>query len=156
MAGRLPKYRVSLTSEQRAHLLARVQGGTHKSRTVRRAHTLLLSDESELSNTAIAQHLKTTPKTISRTQRRFVEEGLEAALTEKDRPGRPNVWLQRDDAQLTQIACTTPPGGRAKWTVRLLRDRFVELSETHDTISHERIRQSLKKTALNPGRTNGG
>jgi len=123
---------------------------------IRRSNTLLLSDEGELTNTASAKVLKTTPKTVGRTQQRFVEEGLDAALGERPRPGRPSVWTQRDDAQVTRIACTDPPKGRAWWTVRLLRDRFIELSEDHESISHERVRQSLKETVSSPGRTSDG
>ncbi len=63
-------------------------------------------------------------------------------LGEKPRGGRPNKWTERDDLELTAIACTEPPDGEARWTVRMLRDRFVELSEQHDSMSHERVRQT--------------
>jgi transposase len=156
MVGRPRDFLLSLSEEQHVLLRGLVEKGEHKARTIRRANILLLSDGGQRTNAEIAATLQTTSTTVRTVQRRFLEEGLEAALSERERSGRPKTWTVRDDVQLTAIACSTPPEGRARWTLRLLRDRFVVLSEAHDTISHERIRESLKKTALNPGKTSDG
>ncbi len=145
--GRASKYVVELSAEQQLELKALLKRGESKARTIRRANTLLMSDRNTFTDAQISETLHVGVSTVQRTRRRFVEGGLKDALGEKPRGGRPNKWTERDDLELTAIACTEPPDGQARWTVRMLRDRFVELSEQHDSMSHERVRQSLKKTS---------
>ena len=89
--------------------------------------------------------------TVERIRRRFVEEGLEAALNRKKRRAPPaKIMDGRAEAHLIALACSPAPEGRARWTLHLLADRMVELRHV-EHISHETVRQTLKKTSLNPG-----
>jgi transposase len=116
---------------------------------VRRAQTLLLASE-ERTDEAIASALQIGTTTVERTRRRFVEEGLEAALRERPRPGaRPKLGAKAQ-AFVVALACTTPPEGRARWTMQLLADRVVELQLVPD-ITDEAIRRLLKRTGSSPG-----
>ena len=143
------RYRVSLTDEERARLGALTRRGTASVRMVRRAQTLLLASE-ERPDEAIASALQIGTTTVERTRRRFVEEGLEAALRERPRPGaRPKLGA-KEQAFVVALACTTPPEGRARWTMQLLADRVVELQLVPD-ITDEAIRRLLKRTGSSPG-----
>ncbi len=143
------RYRVSLTDEERARLGALTRRGTASVRMVRRAQTLLLASEGR-TDEAIASALQIGTTTVERTRRRFVEEGLEAALRERPRPGaRPKLGA-KEQAFVVALACTTPPEGRARWTMQLLADRVVELQLAPD-ITDEAIRRLLKRTGSSPG-----
>ena len=113
-------------------------------RRLTRARILLLADEGG-PDQGIAAALHVHPATVERTRRRFVEGGVERALSDRPRPGgRPKLDGQ-GEAHLVALACRTPPEGRARWTMRLLADRLVEL-ELVDAISDETVRRALKKT----------
>ncbi len=143
------RYRVSLTDEERARLGALTRRGTASVRMVRRAQTLLLASEGR-TDEAIASALQIGTTTVERTRRRFVEDGLEAALRERPRPGaRPKLGA-KEQAFVVARACTTPPEGRARWTMQLLADRVVELQLAPD-ITDEAIRRLLKRTGSSPG-----
>ena len=136
------RYRVSLTDEERARLGALTRKGTASVRMVRRAQTLLLASEGR-TDEAIASALQIGTTTVERTRRRFVEEGLEAALRERPRPGAPPKLGPKEQAFVVALACTKPPEGRLRWTMQLLSDRVVELAVV-PAISDEAIRRLLR------------
>lgn len=143
------KYRVRLTEKQRKRLEVLTKRGTISVRKYKRARVLLLADENSEQgrkrDEEIVKLVATSRSTVGRVRRRFVEEGLEAALDEKPRPGKPKTFSGKDQATVIALACTEPPEGRARWTLRLLADKMVEF-EFVDSISHKTIRDMLKKT----------
>ena len=143
------KYRVTLSKEQREELEDLTRRGTVSVRKYKRVRVLLLADESNKQGAKkdeeIAELVNTSVSTSHRVRRRFVEEGLEAALTEKPRPGKPRTFSGRDRAAVTALASSEPPEGQARWSLRLLADKLVEL-EIVDDISHQTVRDILKKT----------
>jgi len=138
------KYCVSLTDDERASLQERLHKGKWGVRKVNRAHILLLAHEGE-SDAGIAEALHTSLPTVQRTRQRFVEEGLEEALTERRRCGQPRKLNGRQEAYLIALACSDPPQGRRRWTMELLADRLIEL-QIVESISDETVRLRLKKT----------
>jgi len=146
------RYRVFLNGKKRSNLERLVSTGTNKARTITRARILLLSDESPRgisrgmgkTDKEIMEVLGMSARTVAATRQRFVEEDLEGALNEKPRLGRPPKLTGRDEAKLTAIACSEPPEGRVRWSVRLLADKLVEV-DLVDSISHEAVRRYLKK-----------
>jgi transposase len=146
----MPKqYVVELSSDQRELLYALIPKGTAPARTVRRAHTLLLADERQPVQT-IAAMLHTSAVTVTQTCKRGLTEGLEAALYDRPRPGSRRKLDGRQEAHLVALACSTPPPGRDRWSLRLLADRVVELGLL-ETSSYATIRRVLKKTGSNHG-----
>jgi transposase len=143
------KYIVRLTTEERDQLKALVSKGKGAADKMRRAHILLAGDADGPGRTdeEIAAALSVHSKTVSNVRRRFVEEGLEAALNHKMRetPPTPRKLDGAGEARLIAVACSAPPEGRTRWTLRLLADKLVEL-EVVDCISYEAVRQTLKKT----------
>ena len=113
------KYIVELTVAERDELLALVSGGKAPVRWVKRAQILLASERGE-TDEVIASALSVGTSTVFRTKRRFVEEGLEAALSEQPRPGAERKLTGKEEALLVAIACSDPPAGRARWTLELL------------------------------------
>ena len=140
---------VKLTGEEREELLQFLCKGKSSARSQTRARILLLSDEG-LEDDEIAETLKVSKSTICRIRKRYCEGGLDFALQEKPRSGAPNKIDGRVEAQLTLLACSDPPEGRSRWTVRLLADRLVEL-EVVDSISHMSVQRLLKKMKLSLG-----
>lgn len=153
MPKRIAKYVIQLTEDQRAALQALLKAGTTPARTQTHARILLKADTSPAGPTwsdgQIQAALEVSPATISRVRHTFVAQGLEAALHPK-KPER--VYARRLDGQqeahLIALACSTPPDGRQRWTLRLLADKFVTLH--HDAVdgslSYETVRRLLKKT----------
>jgi len=143
------KYRVELSQEQREKLQKLTRCGTIKVRMYKRAQVLLLADETQAegakSDSKIAEQVGVSLPTVHRVRRRFVEEGLEAAITEKPRPGAPSKFNGKHRAEITALACSDPPEGRARWSLRLLADKLVEL-EIVESISHDTVDRVLKKT----------
>ena len=143
-------YRVVLTADQRAELRGLVGSGTAPARMLARARILLKADHGEggpgWSDAAIAGALDVNPSTVLRVRRQFVAEGLEPTLTRK-RPDRDYVRTLdgRQEAKLIALACSEAPDGADHWSLRLLADELVRL-EVVTTISHETVRQTLKKT----------
>lgn len=140
---------VDLTDEERARLRALTRKGKPAARTVRRAQTLLLADEGR-TDEAIAAGLHSGLSTVARTRQRFVEEGLEAALVDRPRPGAAPKLSPKQQAYVVALACTRPPEGRLRWTMQLLADRLVELGVV-PAISDEAIRRLLKKGTSSRG-----
>jgi transposase len=148
------RYIVDLTPEERTSLDALTRKGKAAARSIRRAQTLLLADEG-LTDAAIALRLNIGHATVERTRQRFVEEGLDAALSEKPRPGARRKLDGKQEAFLVALACSDPPEGRAKWTMQLLADRLVTLGVV-ETLSDETVRQRLKQTNSNRGGRSAG
>ncbi len=142
------KYRVFLNGKKRSDLKRLVNTGTEKARKITRARILLLSDESpsgpSKKDKEIMEALGVCARTVALTRQRFTEGDIEEALNEKLRSGRPREFTGREEAKLTLIACSDPPEGRNRWSVRLLADKLVEL-EVVDSISRESVRKYLKK-----------
>ena len=111
-------YHVALTDEERATLLAFLRKGEAKGRKYTRAHILLLADETDASDAEIAGALHTSPATVGRTRKRFVEGNLEGALNEKRRPGARVKLTPEQQRQVSILACTDAPEGRTGWTLR--------------------------------------
>jgi transposase len=150
------RYKVTLTKEEREQLKAILNKGKHSSLQFRNACILLNSDEGEegqkVSNEQIGQLLQVNTKTVERLKQRFVEEGFEACI---DRKPYPEVRERKADgdfeAHLIALSCSKAPQGYARWSLRLLADKMVELKYA-DSISHETVRQVLKKTNSSLGR----
>jgi len=148
-------YRVVLTEAQRAELRGLVGGGTAPARMLTRARILLKADHGEggpgWPDAAVAGALDVNPSTVLRVRRQFVAEGLAATLARK----RPDRVYERAldgarEARLIAVACSAPPDGQARWSLRLLADELVRL-EVVETVSHETVRQTLKKTSSSRG-----
>jgi transposase len=150
------KYRVTLTHLERADLMSITKSGTHTSKKVIHALTLLNCDEGEFAekviNEDIAKVLKIGMRTIDRLKKKFVEQGFEAALQNSPTT---RVYERKADgdleAHLVSLACSKAPEGFSKWSLRLLADKMVELKYVDD-ISYETVRRVLKKTNCNLGK----
>lgn len=149
------KYHVTLTPEEREQLTDLVSKGKGAARTLMHARILLKTDEAEggpaWTDAAICTALDVGLCTVMRVRERFVEEGFAAAL----RPRRSAYVQPRKldghlEAQLVTLACSQAPEGRSRWTLRLLADRLVQLGSV-EYVSHETVRQTLKKTKLSLG-----
>ena len=148
------KYRVDLTESEREQLLNIARRGKSSARKVKRSLIFCQADEG-LYDLQIAQALLVGAATVSRVRRRFVEEGLDRALNERPRPGQRRKLDGKQEAHLVAVACSQAPAGHARWTLRLLADKVVEL-DFADSISPETVRQVLKKTNSSRGRRRSG
>ena len=142
------RYRVTLTADERSQLAVLVQGGKAAVRRIKRAQILLAADGG-MTDEAIAASVSVGTATVYRTKRRFVEEGLEQALSEEPRPGAERKLSTTEEAMLVATACTKAPAGRARWTLSLLADEMVRLTN-HPSISSETIRRRLAENELKP------
>ena len=147
-------YHINLTAEEREHLLSVISKGKSSARTLSRARILLLANEDQ-SNKEIASHLHISMQTVFRIRKRYCLNGLNDALYERPRKGASVKLDGKAEAILTAIACSTPPEGHARWTLRLLADKAVELKLV-DSISHVTVGSVLKKTNSSPGRKGNG
>lgn len=152
--GALKKYVVTLTPEERAELEALTRKGKTSVRRVKRAAILLNSDEGD-TDEQIAVKVRVHRTTVELVRKRFVEEGLEAALSERPRPGKAPLLDGRQEAYLIALACSQPPAGRSEWTLNLLGDRLVELKVV-ESISRETVRRTLKRGPSSPGSIRSG
>ena len=152
----MKKYKITLTQEERLELTALSSKGKHAAQTILNSLILLACDEGNYQpersiNETIACILNVSMRTIDRVKKRFVEEGLENALS-----GKPStrVYSRKADgdleAHLVALSCSEAPEGHTRWTLRMLANKAVELNYA-DNISHETVRQVLKKTSLSPG-----
>jgi Homeodomain-like domain len=144
------KYIVRLTPEEQTHLSQMIRSGKAAARTLLHARILLKADTHPdvpaWSDEAISDALEVHATTVARVRQRFVEDGFEAAL--RPRPAQRQYARKLDgvaEAHLLALACGPAPAGQARWTLRLLADRFVELEHV-PSISYETIRRTLKKT----------
>ena len=152
------KYRVTLLKEERDYLLNITQKGKSKAQKIRNAIILLNCDEGEFSdkksNSAIANMLYVNERTVERVKRLFVEDSFEMALNGKTYETTKEPKIDGDvEAKLVTLACSETPEGYARWSLRLLAEKMVELKYV-DSISHEAIRQVLKKMNLSLGKKN--
>jgi transposase len=144
---------IALTAEQRTELEQLIRTGSTPARTNTRARILLLSDRSQgqkRTDQEVAKAALCCKSTVINVRRRFLSGGLHAALYDKDRPGAPPKFTGEVEARLTMLACSDPPEGAARWTLRLLADKMVELGYV-DSISYVTVRELLKKTGSSPG-----
>jgi transposase len=142
------RYRVTLETSERVQLLGMVLGGKGAFRRLKRAQILLAADSGS-TDEDIARNVAVGTSTVYRTKQRFVEEGLERALSEAPRPGAERKLGLGDEAMLVAVACSKPPAGRARWTLQLLADEMVRLT-VHDSVSDETIRRRLEEFDLKP------
>ena len=146
------KYVVKLSEAEREQLNTLIRSGKHRARQLVRARILLKADAGKAgegwSDSQIASALETTVNTVARTRQRLVEEGFEAALTHKHSPAsaRPRIFDGAAEAKLIALACSKPPKGRARWTLKLLETAVVELNIV-DRASDNTIGRTLKKHA---------
>ena len=145
----MKRYVVDLNKNEKERLQRLTTKGKSGARKIRRAHILLLADEGYIDK-EIARALGAAVTTVERVRKRFVEEGLEAALSERPRPGAARKLDGHQEAYLVALACSDPPKGKKRWSMQLLADKLVEL-EVVDEISGETVRRTLKKGILNRG-----
>ena len=150
----MKKYIVTLSEEERTFLEGVITRGKASADKQSHARILLKVDQSaqgpQWTDERIAEALEIGHGTVQRVRRRFVEEGLEAAIERKAQQNRHRKIDGEVEAHLIAQACSKPPKGRVRWTLHMLADRLVELKVV-DSISHEAVRQSLKKTNSSPG-----
>jgi transposase len=152
----MKKYKVTLAADERNSLQDLIAAGKASAQKLAHARILLKADAAPSgpawADARIAEAVEVNVTTIERVRQRFVEQGFEAALVRKkqDRPSRERKLDGQGEARLVALACSDPPRGRARWTLRLLADQLAEL-EVVDTISTETVRQVLKKTNSSRG-----
>jgi len=140
------KSRVRLSKQERKYLQAIVQSGADKARKITRCRVLLLADgPKSKTDEQISDSLDVCLATVFNIRRRYCRDGLEAAINERPRSGQPPKFNGKPAARITAIACSTPPDGRARWSLRLLADRVIEL-DIVESISHQSVSNILKKT----------
>lgn len=145
------EHRVILTHEHRQALQRFISSGQASARKLMHARILLKADQGPdgpgWRDEAISQALEVSMSTVYRVRKRFAQEGLDSALNRKQRPSPPRERMLdgKGEAHLIALACSEPPAGHIRWTLRLLADKMVELDYV-DTVSHETVRQVLKKT----------
>jgi transposase len=156
MAGK-QKYQVNLTQAEREHLENLISAGREKARKLTRARILLKADAG-WTDTEIVKALDVGLPTVGRIRRRYATEGMTTALNRK--PTRRQYERKLDgaaEAQLIALTCSKPPAGYARWSLRLLSERLVTLEQVEvESVSHETVRQVLKKTNSSRGRTSNG
>jgi transposase len=155
MSIHIPLY---LKPEQRQALENLLRSGNPPARTLTRARILLLSDRSlgeTHTDQYIAKTLLCSSQTVASIRKRFLDEGLDAALYDKPRPGPAPKFTGAMEARLTVLACSDAPEGQARWTVSLLADKVVEVGII-DQISRSTIGERLKKMKSNPGKSSPG
>ena len=144
------KYVVRLTPDHRRRLEQMVSSGNHPARVLTRARVLLKADAGTggpgWDDVAIAEALDCGTRTVARVRKKFAQGGLDLALHRKKPTGRQYRKLDgKQEARLVALACSTPPAGKARWTLQMLTDRLIEL-EVVDAVSDETVRRTLKKT----------
>jgi transposase len=152
----MKRYTIKLSKDEVEELMAIINKGSHTSHTFRVAYILLNCDEGKYSdkvtNEEISRILKVGMRTIDRIKKRFIEEGLEGVL---ERQPTSRIYEKKIDgdveAKLVQLCCSEPPAGYARWSLRLLADKMVELKYV-ESISYVAVGNALKKMNFSPGR----
>jgi len=148
------KYRVTLTAAEQQSLQELIARRSAKALVVKRAYLLLAADENgpqQWNDVQISSTYHVGVRTVERARQRFVEDGFEIAVYGKPREVySEKVFDGEVEAHLVALRCSDPPAGHARWTLHLLADRMVELNYVPG-ISHESVRQLLKKTNSSPG-----
>src|SRR5438552_5892645 len=143
-------HRVELSVGERERLLSITSGGKHGGRTVKRAQILLAADKG-VADEDIAIACSSSTSTVFRTKRRLVEQGLDAALSERPRLGGARMLSKTDEAKLIALACTDAPPGRSRWTLQLLANELIRLVDV-ENVSRETVRRRLSESDLKPWR----
>jgi len=155
--GRKKQYAVCLTEEERTYLIDLLMGGTQKVRKIKRIQIILKANDN-WTDQQIADAIHVGRATSERTRKCYVEHGLQVAIDGK----KPNRVYDRKmdgeaEARLVALVNSPPPEGRERWALRLLADKLVALEEIpYDSISHETVRRTLKKTNLSLGKRKNG
>lgn len=155
--GRQQEYQVKLSGEERKHLINLISNGVENARKLTRARILLKADE-DWTSAETARALDVGQATVERVRKRYSQEGLDSAINRKP----PNRTYERKidgktEAHLVALVCGEAPAGHADWTLRLLAEELVALEQVElESISHETVRQTLKKTNLSPGKSKSG
>ena len=148
----MKKYVVTLTAEERDQLAGMIAAGKAAAQKLAHARILLKADAADggpaWTDDRIAEAVEVSTATVERVRERFVEDGLESALSRKKqaRPSRERVLDGAAEAKLIALACSPPPDERARWTLRMLADKLVEL-EVVTAVSTETVRRVMKKTS---------
>lgn len=150
------RYKVTLTQDEHNQLKAILNKGSHSSLQFRNACILINADEGEFGQKEpagnLARLLHINVKTVDRLKQRFVEEGFEACIERKPYPSVKEIKTDGDfEAHLVAISCSKAPEGFTRWSLRMLAEKMVELKYI-DEVSHETVRNVLKKTKLNHGK----
>jgi len=154
----MARYTIKLSKSEVGDLTAIINKGRHTSYAFRSAYILLNCDKGDyaqnpsVTNEEIAKFLRVGERTIDRIKKKFIEEGFDSVL--QRRPSSQNYTKKMDgdlEAKLVTLCCSEPPEGYAKWSLRLLADKLVELNYV-DSISHVSVRKALKKTNLSLGK----
>ena len=145
----MKKYIVHLSAEEQTELVSLTRKGKASARRIKRALVLLAANEGD-QDKRIGERARVSLRTVEGLRRRFVEEGFEAALSDRPRPGKVRLLDGRQEAYLIALTCSTPPPGRAQWTMKLLAERLVELKVV-ESISDETVRRTLKRGTSNLG-----
>jgi transposase len=149
------KYPVTLTRTEGEHLKSLIAAGTAPARKLTHARILLKADQGPEGpawvDDAVAEAVEVSQPTVCRVRKQYVEEGLEAALNRRP----PNREYHRkldgeQEARLVALACSEPPEGQARWSLRLLADKMVELEIVEEDLSYQTVRRTLKKTSSSP------
>ena len=151
----MAKYTVKLTKDEVSELNAIVSKGSHSTHKFKAAYVLLNCDQGDYSdkvaNAQVSKVLGIGLRTMDRIKKRFLEEGLESVLKRRPTTRKYDIKVDGDvEAKLVQLCCSEPPQGYARWSLRLLADKMVELKYI-DSISHVTVGSVLKKTNLSPG-----
>lgn len=146
----MEKHRVSLTDKERRKLVAIVTKGCNKASSIQRAHILLKSADGK-TDAEISQWLYISESTVRRTRLRFCDAGIDAALADEAPAEREPLLNQQQEGHLVALACSAPPDGRERWTLRLLTEQLIA-DGVVDSISVESVRLVLQKNISNPGR----
>jgi transposase len=144
------RYRVDLSETEQSELKSLVNGGKHPARKLKRAQILLAAHDG-VSDDDIARTVSVGGSTVYRTKRRFVEGNLDLALSEEPRPGAARKLSGKETALLVATACSNPPAGRKRWTLKLLAGEMVRLTG-HEDLSYETVRRRLAEDDLKPWR----
>ena len=150
------KYPVILSQTERDDLKRLIASGTAPARKLTHACILLKTDQSPeegpgWADDAVAEAVETSQPTVCRVRKQYFEEGMEAALNRR----APNREYHRkldgeQEARLVALACSEPPEGRARWSLRLLADKLVEMEVVEEDLSYQTVRRTLKKTSSSP------
>ena len=141
--------KINLTEKEVEYLHNFLKKGRKSARELTRAHILLFTHEGK-TEMEIKDTLRISRATVSNTKKRYREEGLKNALTEKPRSGQPKKYTNKQEAEIIAMACTNSPKGRKRWTIRLLTKR-MKRRNGFETINRETVRLILKKAKLNLG-----
>lgn len=154
----MTRYTIKLSKEEVEELTTIIKKGKHTSQAFRAAYLLLSCDkgtysqDTTITNAEIKRILKIGDRTIDRIKKKFVEEGFDGVLERRPSPQNYTKKMDGDlEAKLVSLCCSEPPDGYAKWSLRLLADKLVELNYV-ESISHVSVRRALKKTNLSLGK----